>query len=416
MRQSSRFIIAPELCTGCALCANVCPKDTIQMVLNNEGFLAPLVDTTACINCGLCVKSCPAQPNALNQKGSSDSFDSITAFGGWISDKRIHKTSSSGGIFSALAAHIFSDGGCIFGVIWQDKNTAVFSKAENMQELAPMRGSKYVQAIPNYVYREVKSELEKGRHVLFVGTSCQVYALQKYLHKSYERLLTVDIICHGVPSHHLISSYTGYLEKTHKKELSHLNFRCKDDTWLKYKVQYIFKNNETEAEYSSHNLFMNLFIGGKVLNKCCYTCKHVGMRRGDITLGDFWGIQNQNTNWPIEDGITGIIAGTNKGQNVLKELANNGTIELHTRPFRILYNGQPHNFDIRKRMKLPPDRAAVLSALRSRAIEIVHNDYYNYLRLCGLRVHRNSIFAKLTKIPRKIVALFQKLSPFSKSL
>ena len=111
MSQAKRYITPPELCTGCALCANVCPKDTIQMHHNHDGFLVPHVDTSACINCGLCVRVCPAQPKALPKVKNTQSFDSITAYGAWHIDKTIQTASSSGGMFSALAEHIFAEKG-----------------------------------------------------------------------------------------------------------------------------------------------------------------------------------------------------------------------------------------------------------------------------------------------------------------
>ena len=409
MMPNSNFITPPELCTGCALCANACPKDAIRMILDRDGFLVPQVDLSACINCGLCVKICPAQPKALPKFGETPDFDSISAYGSWHNDKATQTASSSGGVFSALAEYIFSEKGCVFGVVWQDKNTAQYRKAENMREIEPMRGSKYIQAVPGYVYRDVKTELNKGRRVLFVGTPCQVYALQKYLRKPYDALLTVDIICHGVPSRYLLSSYTDYVENKHGKALQNVNFRYKDGNWLGYKVQNIFLNGETISEPSWKNLFMNLFLGGFVLNKCCHECPHTQYpRRGDITLGDYWGVQFYNTNWPINDGITSIVASTDKGRHTIDALSQKGLISIYPQSFRDLYNGQQHSYDTRRRKPAPTNRASVLEALLSTPLEEVHDNYYNYVRVCGIKIHRKSILAKLFKLPKKLTVLFRK--------
>ncbi len=214
MSAPHNFILPPEHCTGCALCSNVCPRDTIRMVFNEEGFLVPHVDIGNCINCGLCDKECPAQPAHMEKLYQLPHKKvNAVAYGGWHTHHDTHLVSSSGGIFSALAEWTFARGGCVYGVVWRDKVTAAFCRAENMQELEPMRGSKYTQAVPDLVYRKIKTELSKGRYVLFVGTGCQVYALQRYLRKPFARLLTVDIICAGVPSRNLLSSYVNYLEK-----------------------------------------------------------------------------------------------------------------------------------------------------------------------------------------------------------
>lgn len=406
-----RYIRPPEHCTGCALCANVCPVDTIRMVLNEDGFLVPQVNIEKCINCGACTKACPAQPAHLEKLHSTAKKESNPAsYGGWHTHQDLHVASSSGGIFSALAEWIFSKDGCVYGVVWRDKITAAYCKAENMQELAPMRGSKYTQAVPDFVYRDVKTELEKNRYVLFVGTGCQVYALKRYLRKPFARLLTVDIICAGVPSRNLLSSYVNYLEKKHGKELQHLNFRYKDGNWLNYKVQKVFTDGTKEADFTSENKFMNLFLSNQLFNKCCYTCPHTGVpRQGDITLGDYWGVQYYNTKWPIKDGIASIVANSDKGKQTIESLARNASIELHDQPFSKLYEGQPHSYNIQKRKKLPAIRDKVLAALRTQSLEEVHESYYNHTYMWGLKIHRRSILAKLAKLPSKIRNLFKKL-------
>lgn len=195
---TSRHIIVPQNCTGCGLCANVCSKDAIRMVWSKNGFLVPSVDVSSCVNCGMCVKQCIA----LEEKETySDELTSVESYGGWNKDIDIHMSSSSGGTFTALAIKAIEQGGVVYGVVWKDKLTAVFDKTDSVDGLARMRGSKYTQAVPGNVYREVRSDLKSGRKVLFSGTPCQVHALKKYLRKNYENLLTIDIVCHGVPSH-----------------------------------------------------------------------------------------------------------------------------------------------------------------------------------------------------------------------
>ena len=150
---TAKHITPPQSCTGCGLCANVCSKDAIRMAWSNEGFLVPQVDTTACINCGLCVKQCIALEE---RAGYTDDINSVIAYGGWHKNAGVHLNSSSGGIFTALAEQVILKGGVVFGVVWKDKLTAVFDKAETVEELSRMRGSKYTPAVPGGVYRDVK--------------------------------------------------------------------------------------------------------------------------------------------------------------------------------------------------------------------------------------------------------------------
>ena len=197
-------ITPPENCTGCGLCANVCSKNAIHMVWSKDGFLIPQVDAEACINCGLCVKQCIALEE--NPKFTDD-IDNVVSYGGWNNNTEIHLKSSSGGIFTALAEHVIEQGGIVFGVVWKDKYTAIFDKTDSLEGLSRMRGSKYTQAIPGIVYKNVLAELKTGRQVLFSGTPCQVHALHKYLRKPFDNLLTIDIVCHGVPSHLILEKY-----------------------------------------------------------------------------------------------------------------------------------------------------------------------------------------------------------------
>ena len=217
-----KYITAPTNCTGCALCANVCSRDAIRMEWSAEGFLIPKVNTESCINCGLCAKQCIA----LEEKPAyTDDIESVASWGGWNKNEATHLQSSSGGIFTALAERALMDGGCVFGVVWQDKYTAVFSKAETIEGLVRMRGSKYTPAIPGKVYQEVLAELKTGRQVLFSGTPCQVHALKKYLRKPFDNLLTIDIVCHGAPSHLLLEKYVQETEARTGKIIDHVSFR-----------------------------------------------------------------------------------------------------------------------------------------------------------------------------------------------
>ena len=133
----SNYITPPDNCTGCGLCANVCSKNAIRMIWSKDGFLIPEVDTQACVNCGLCVKMCPAQADAIKEEQYHDEIEDVVAYGGWNNDTDTHQNSSSGGVFSALAKQVFAAGGCVFGVVWRDKETAVLIKLRAWRSLFP---------------------------------------------------------------------------------------------------------------------------------------------------------------------------------------------------------------------------------------------------------------------------------------
>ena len=408
-----KYITPPHGCTGCGLCANVCPRDTISMEWSDEGFLVPQVDATKCINCGACVKMCPAQPMHLGKlKEEAITHEPPDAYGGWNSDKTTQLNSSSGGIFTELAKYVFAAGGCVFGVIWSNKNTAEFAKAETLDELLPMRGSKYTQAVPGTVYREVKTELKKGRKVLFVGTSCQVYALNQYLRKDYENLLTVDILCHGVPSRHLLTSYIREFETATGKELERIQFRDKAGNWQQYHIKKIFTDGSSLSHVNREDMFLHLFIGDFVLNKACYSCPHARFPRvGDITLGDFWGdLQKLHPDWPIKDGIASILGNTAKGKDLLQQLAAAGAIILRADDLNNLIAGQRVTY-IRHESSVPANRQQVLQALKLNGIFNIHHELYDYEQCGGIRLRKGSIMHKVFKLLRKVKNKISKLMP-----
>lgn len=409
----SKAITPPQECTGCALCANVCAHHAIRMEWNTEGFLVPEVNSEACINCGACVKACPAQPEHLHKlRSTTPAAATATAYGAWHRNKEEHLNSSSGGILGALAEYTFVQGGCVFGVVWVSKNTAAYTKAESMDELAAMRGSKYTQAIPGDVYRQVKHELKQGRHVLFCGTSCQVYALKRYLRKEYENLLLVDILCHGVPSRLLLQSYIEEYEKQESKEITAIQFRDKAGDWQRYHVRKFYTDGTSSSDCTDTDMFMRLFIGDFVLNEACYNCPHARFPRvGDITLGDFWGdLHSLHPDWPIADGISSILGNTQKGRNALAELSKAGTVILHESPVAQLVQGQPFTYQ-RSQIPIPPQRQKVLTDLKKQKLVPIYKRHIMQEKCGPLYLTKNSIlhrlYYKLRGIKHKVSHLFR---------
>lgn len=334
-------ISAPSDCTGCALCANVCPKSAIEMHLNAYGFYQPEVNDTLCIDCGICTKSCIALTPPQKEPQKS------TAYGAWSKDEAVQLKSSSGGIFSIIASHILQLDGCVFGVAWSHPSTAEFVKIENEHELATLRGSKYTQAKVGTIYQQVKKELQKERWVLFSGTPCQISALRKYLKKTYEKLVTIDIICHGVPSRLLLEKYIS----EHTPEgtaLTHIDFRDKSLGWSCFSVKLYFQNGDIISHPLYNDSYMRLFLSDMLLNEACYACPFSQAPRcGDISLGDFWGVQNHYPHWPLDKGISAILVNTKQGENIWTQIAENvhsEEVDMHL--FSKYQGGFTHNTPI----------------------------------------------------------------------
>lgn len=366
-QNENRHIVAPVDCTGCALCANVCSTDAITMTWNKDGFLRPQVDLAKCINCGLCSKKCPA---LQTEKVTPDTPDTeVKSYAAWNNNRQILKESSSGGLFSALAEQTIAEGGIVYGVVWQDKYTATFSGAETVEQLALMRGSKYVAAIPGYIYREVKEQLKNNRKVFFTATTCQVYALKKFLGKEYENLLTMDVLCHGVPSHILHEKYVQENEAATGKTISHVSFRDKIQGWHNYHVKRCYTDGSTEVCSRRKDHYMRIFLGDKVLNYACYNCKFRTIpRASDITSSDYWEIQKKHPEWPADNGISAIIAHSPKGREAIHSIREKVTLQEQT--FEEVYNSQPAVYKL-KCKEVPAERAYFLDILKRKPLKYV---------------------------------------------
>lgn len=187
-------------CCGCSACVQRCPKQCISLHEDAEGFLYPNVDENICIGCGLCEKVCPV----VNQ---SDEHEPLAVYAAMNPDESIRMQSSSGGVFTLLAEKVLAEGGVLFGACFNERWEVVHDFVETKEELARFRGSKYVQSKVGDTFRLAEDFLKQGRTVLYSGTPCQIAGLKLFLRKSYDNLLAVDFICHGVPSPGVFRTY-----------------------------------------------------------------------------------------------------------------------------------------------------------------------------------------------------------------
>lgn len=304
-------------CCGCEACAQRCPKQCISLIEDAEGFLYPRVDASVCIDCGLCEKVCPV----LNQSSERQPQSVFAAINPDI-DTRLK--SSSGGIFSALAHAVLSQGGVVFGVCWDKDWRLVFDCAETESDLARFRGSKYLQAHVGDAYVRAEQFLKSGRQVLFTGTACQIAGLKKYLRRDYDNLLSVDVICHGAPSPKVWKSYLDEQktkieqERGERYEICAINFRDKSNSWKNYNFSLELKSADGKLDSfvqpSVQNIFMRGFLRDIYLRPSCYSCLAKSGKSGaDITLGDFWGINVLRPEIDDDRGVSAICINTDRG-------------------------------------------------------------------------------------------------------
>lgn len=303
-------IVTKIKCSGCSACANACPKKAIKLIEDNEGFKHPEIDQDKCINCGLCKKNCPVLNTSENKSLNQ-------CYVAYSNDEDAKKTSSSGGIFDLVAKNILKEHGIVIGAAFNDKMELKHTAIEKIEDLEKLKGSKYLQSELDNIFSYIKEKIN-SRKVLFVGTPCQVAGLHAFLKKDYDNLVCVDLFCHGVPSPKLFTKYIKELEKDNNSKVINYNFRDKSTGWETYSNTATFENS-SKTELRTDNDYMKLFLSDIALRESCYNCNFkLGNKYSDITLGDFWGVQNYYPEMYNKKGVSAIIINTDKGKDIFE--------------------------------------------------------------------------------------------------
>ena len=302
-------ICKADLCCGCSLCADVCPCGAIDIVPDEYGFARPRVNDEKCVECGACRDKCPV--NGGHENGKTEVFAS------YAKDENIRKNSSSGGIFRLLADKVISEGGAVAAVGYDDKFRAVYKIAEKSEELNELMGSKYTEAVSDGIYGKVKILLGEGRKVLFVGTPCRAAALKSFVGDN-ENLLTVDFICHGVPSPVL---YEKFLSENFGKDIARVSFRDKTHGWQEFSMRVDEEGKKPYINSQYKDPYLRVFLGNAALREPCYDCRFKKDRyASDITLGDFWGISSCIPSMNDDKGTSAVVVRTEKGFSAFDEI------------------------------------------------------------------------------------------------
>lgn len=306
-------------CCGCAACQQVCPKKCITMAADEEGFWYPEVDTNKCIQCGACERVCPLLHNKEDKKGKLPN-----AYAAMNTDQEVREKSSSGGIFTLLAQAVISKKGVVFGAVMDpDQYGAHHMMAEDEEGLESFRGSKYIQSDIRETYIAAKKMLDCNKLVLFSGTPCQISGLKSFLGKDYPNLLSVDLICHGVPSPLVWKKYLSEIETSERQKAVNVIFRKKVPSWQKYSMSIQFANKVEKQQENSDNPYMQAFLQNACLRPACYDCHFKSIHHdSDITLGDCWGIQKTYPEMDDGKGTSFIIIHTEKGQEMHDAICN----------------------------------------------------------------------------------------------
>lgn len=304
------------LCTGCSACANACPEQCIQMAADAEGFLRPKIDSSQCVVCGTCQNVCPV----LHPKAHSHE---TVAYAAVHKDDAIRLESTSGGVFSLLCQWVFDHGGIVFGAAYADDFSVAHGCVEKASDLSKLRTAKYAQSAIGDSYRQAKTFLEQGRYVLFSGTPCQIGGLRTFLGKDYGRLLTVDLICHGVPSPAVWEHYIQYRgeQDAQGERPTSINLRSKESGWAGYSIRFDYAGGQTYRMPNSQDPYLRCFVKDLCLRPSCYACSFKGIDRcSDFTLGDYWGVWSQLPELDDNQGTSIVLLHSEKAKRIWPEL------------------------------------------------------------------------------------------------
>lgn len=320
-------ICSKKHCTGCGACVQVCAKGCISMEIDSEGFLYPIIDYSQCVSCNKCLKTCP-------QNSSVAKFDS-TFYMVWHKSREILLKSSSGGVFTAFAEYVLAKKGVVYGVAHHPQAVYAFHVAvENANELDKLRKSKYYQSDTLLVFQEVRDHLRNGRWVLFTGTACQIAGLLNVLgNADKSKLLTMDVLCHGVTSSKVIKYYLTDMERIIGKKVTDFDFRIKIPKcgWTKSsKMRLHLSDNQCYVSDYDSDLFFSGFNENLFLRESCYNCFYCGRQRiSDFTAADFWGIDSQSvTKEQLYNGISLLLVNSEKGNAIVQKLGQ----VMHIKP------------------------------------------------------------------------------------
>jgi hypothetical protein len=382
-------------CVGCQVCANVCPKNAITMVKNEEGFLYPKIDLKKCINCGLCRKKCCRNIENIQQTKALECYAAKSK------EKDILQSSSSGGVFYYLAKEILTHQGIVYGATISSLKVEHI-RIDNVNDIKKIQGSKYSQSNVKTIFNDVKKDLGENKKVLFSGTPCQILALKTYLAKEYPKLYTVSVICHGVINDNIVEKRVKEIEKNFETEIEEINFKSKVNGWDVASIEYKTKRINKAYKFADDPM-MSLFVDNYILRESCYDCPSKGKNNvADIILGDYWGIYHVHPEFFDKKGTSAVIINSEKGSKLFKKVKNK--FLLQETKYKSI---EEYNQALKTSVKRPIERNIIFSEINENTFKLLEQAY-NTQKL-------ESANEKIMMLSQKLQSAEQKLTNISNS-
>lgn len=368
----------PQKCCGCGACFDACPVNAISMQEIN-GFMYPVINDSKCINCGKCKQICPI----INTKYIN--FEKPLCYA--VCANNIEREdSSSGGAFPVLAKYILNKGGVVVGAAFNEKWGCDHILIDSIDEIKKLKGSKYLQSNAYICYKDIKEKLNQGKTVLFSGTPCQNAGLKAFLGKDYKKLYCIDIICHGVPSPAIWQQFLS----ENFTDISSINFRDKEKGWNNFELSIYHNKNKKYSLIMTDDVYMMSFLTHLNLRKSCTSCPFNKIpRQGDLTIGDFWGVDASNPIFADDKGVSVVLVNNEKGQKLFSEIKEDFIVvepkslekAIKNNP-NLVSASNPHPssdrfFDLVKKYKLK----SVYNYIIKDKVDVLICNYWRYLNV-----------------------------------
>lgn len=380
-------------CTGCGACSNICPSQAIKIEYDDQGFLFPNIDNKKCIHCKKCEKVCPVIVPLVNRN-----LKQPRVYACWNKNYLARKSSTSGGIFSAISENFFKKNGIVLSSRINNTNLEPeYIKVYEPSQLSYVRGSKYIQSKTKDIYLQIIQLIDNNQKIFFIGCPCQVAALYSFLRlaeKDTSNIFTADLVCHGVASYDFFREYIRWREHQARKKIISFYPRDKSRGWNNLTIKIEYEDGSFRLIPSDKDPFMRAYYAGLTYRESCYHCVYASLPRvGDVTLGDYFAICNDsNYKNEIAKGVSMVLVNNKKGEQIFEDIKS--VISFRERSLK---EALETNECLRAPTKIHKNRSAFFSNKK-------HNMNMFILRYCP--VGFKSLMAKI--LGKRITKLVQK--------
>ena len=360
-----------EDCCGCTACMHRCPEGAIRMEADSEGFLYPMINQNLCTDCGLCREICPF--HTFDHR--TGNFKEPKVYAAKHADLSVRNRSASGGAFTALSDAILSQGGVIYGALLDEGLKVRHGKAETPEERDAMRGSKYVQSELEDIFIDVEKEARQGRKVLFTGTPCQNAGLAAFLgNEVHPELFFCDLICHGTPTQMLFHEFLAHSERVSRDTVVGYIWRSKSLGGHRHIEETRYKSGKKDHKSFLSQINKDLFYSHLALRPACYHCHFTKTSRiSDVTLADFWGVEDYMPDFCDGEGISLVLINSSKGES----LFNDARKDMEVRE-SCLQECTPKNSHLLKPTVRPIERDEFWADYHSFGFEFILRKFFGY--------------------------------------